>query len=213
MSGAARSLDRYLERLARSLDADPDARQDLLDEARDHLLQAAADHERQGAEPEAAGRLAVEEFGEVGEVARDWEPVLAMAGARRLARRLLAGLLLVACTGLTGVVVVPGHDPTSNPGHVAVVGLLAVTLLTVILGRQQGIWLRARWRPWLLAACRSCGWAFVALMATCLVVFAGDTAFDVGAAPAPWMAAAGVAGAGLGTWIARGRLSLGGRAS
>jgi len=213
MSGAAGDLDRYLERLARSLNASPDQRRDLLDEARDHLLQAAADHERQGAEPEAAGRLAVEEFGEVGELAQDWEPVLAMLGTRRLARRLLPGLVLVACAGIAGVVVVPGHDPTSNPGHIAVAGLLAVTFLTVILGRQQGIWLHARLRPWLLAACRSCGWAFVALMATCLVVFAGGAAFDVGAAPAPWMAAAGIAGASLGTWIARGRLPLGGPAS
>jgi hypothetical protein len=86
--------------------------------------------------------------------------------------------------------------------------LRADTFLTVILGRRPGIWLRARWRPWLLAACRWCGLAFVVLMAACLVVFAGDAAFDVGAAPAPWMAAAAIAGARLGTRIARGRPPL-----
>jgi hypothetical protein len=213
VSGAARNVDRYLERLAGTLAAGPDERRDLLDEARDHLLQAAADHERRGAGPEAAARLAVEEFGEVGQLAQDWEPVLAMLDARRLAVRLIPGLLLVACAGGAGVVLVPGHDPTSNPGHVAVVGLLAVTILTVILGRQQGIWLQAGWRPWLLAASRSCGWAFAASMAACLVVFAGGAAFERGAAPAPWMVAGAVAGAGLGSWIALGRPSPGSAAT
>lgn len=207
MSGDMKELDRYLERLSRSLTAGPEELRDLIDEARDHLLQATADHERQGADPEAAARQAVEQFGEVSQLAQDWEPVLAMLDARRFARRLLLGLLFVASTGFAGIVVVPGHDPTNNPGHIAVAALLTVTLLTVVLSRQQEIWLRERWRPWLLAAGRSGRWGFVASMVTCVVVFAGSAAFDVGVPPAPWMAAAAGAGAGLGIWIARGRLS------
>ncbi|GIJ48996.1 hypothetical protein Val02_58820 [Virgisporangium aliadipatigenens] len=83
-------VDAYVTRLGRALRGPRRARADLLTEVRDSLVDAAEAYGRAGYDADAAARRAVEDFGEVREIAAGYQVELGMIQARRTA----VGILL-----------------------------------------------------------------------------------------------------------------------
>lgn len=78
-------IEAYIAELDRTLRGPRRVKADLLTEGRDSLVDAADVFERGGLEREAAERQAVEEFGEVPEIAPGYQAELALAQGRRTA--------------------------------------------------------------------------------------------------------------------------------
>ncbi|GAA0720433.1 permease prefix domain 1-containing protein [Dactylosporangium roseum] len=91
-------IDAYVASLRGALRGPRGAKADLVREARDSLFDAAEHYERDGLDRAEAERLAVDEFGDVRELAPDYQRELALAQARRTA-------LLVALAVATQTVV------------------------------------------------------------------------------------------------------------
>jgi hypothetical protein len=87
-------IDAYVAELGRALRGPRRAKADLLAEARDSLLDAARAYQDRGLDPKGAERRAVEEFGEVAEIAPGYQTELGLAQGRRTA--LLVFLVLTA---------------------------------------------------------------------------------------------------------------------
>ncbi|GAA1277556.1 hypothetical protein GCM10009677_34480 [Sphaerisporangium rubeum] len=91
MMAGSGAIDDYVATLARTLRGPGRLRRDMVAEARDGLEDAAEAYREQGADPAAAERLAVAEFGPVGEIAPGYQEELAAREGRRTA----AGLFLI----------------------------------------------------------------------------------------------------------------------
>jgi hypothetical protein len=78
-------VETYVAELRRSLRGPRRARADLVAEARDGLVDAAEAYQRQGMDPTAAERRAVAEFGDVQEIARQYQSELGLIQGRRTA--------------------------------------------------------------------------------------------------------------------------------
>lgn len=86
-------IDAYIAELGGALRGPEDVKADLLAEARDSLVDAADAYEAGGLDRRAAERRAVEDFGEVREIARGYQAELGLSLGRRT-MLLLAGVLL-----------------------------------------------------------------------------------------------------------------------
>lgn len=89
-------IDAYLHRLGRALHGPARMRADLLAEARDSLHDAAAAYRADGLDDGPAQRLAVDEFGTVGELADAYQDELAAGAVRGLALRTVLAFVAVA---------------------------------------------------------------------------------------------------------------------
>ncbi|GAA2598889.1 hypothetical protein GCM10010399_31870 [Dactylosporangium fulvum] len=89
-------IDAYVASLRGALRGPRGAKADLVREARDSLFDAAEHYEQDGFDRAEAERLAVDEFGDVHELAPDYQRELALAQARRTA--LLVALAVAAQT-------------------------------------------------------------------------------------------------------------------
>jgi hypothetical protein len=78
-------VDAYVTRLGRALRGPHRARADLLAEVRDSLVDATEAYERAGYDPGSAARRAVQDFGEVHEIAEGYQVELGVIQARRTA--------------------------------------------------------------------------------------------------------------------------------
>jgi hypothetical protein len=78
-------IDEYIDELHAALRGPRGVKEDLLAEARDSLVDAADAYQDRGLERDAAERQAVAEFGEVREVAPDYQAELGVAQGRRTA--------------------------------------------------------------------------------------------------------------------------------
>ena len=85
------TIDEYADALAAALRGPRRLRADLVAEARDGLVDAAEAYEADGLDRAAAEHRAIEDFGELGEIAAAYRPELALAQSRRSA----IGLTLV----------------------------------------------------------------------------------------------------------------------
>ncbi|MCP2261874.1 hypothetical protein LX15_005601 [Streptoalloteichus tenebrarius] len=88
-------IDDYVDALAARLRGPAALRRDLLTEARDSLHDAAESYLDAGFDPEEAQRRAVEDFGPVGRIAREYQAELAVAHGVRFVRSLLLLIPLV----------------------------------------------------------------------------------------------------------------------
>lgn len=108
-------IDAYIAELRHALRGPRRVKADLLTEARDSLVDAADAYRSRGLDRDAAERQAVAEFGEVRQIAPDYQATLGLAQARRTA-------LLVFCTrtpeflGSEYVWRSAAHDWTWRPG-------------------------------------------------------------------------------------------------
>lgn len=80
-----RVIDTYVDELDAALRGPRHAKDDLLTEVRDHLFDATEAYQRGGLDPRAAQLRAVREFGEVAEIAPDFQMELGLAQGRRTA--------------------------------------------------------------------------------------------------------------------------------
>lgn len=87
-------IEAYLAELAGTLRGPGRAKADLVAEARDGLVDAATAYHAAGMDPAAAERRAVQEFGEVREIAPGYQTELGLAQGRRTALQ-LGGVLAV----------------------------------------------------------------------------------------------------------------------
>jgi hypothetical protein len=78
-------IDEYIDELHAALRGPRRVKEDLLTEARDGLVDTARAYQEKGLDPDAAQRRAVAEFGEVREVAPDYQAELAVSQGRRTA--------------------------------------------------------------------------------------------------------------------------------
>lgn len=90
-------IDAYLEALNTTLRGPRRAKTDLLTEARDHLVDATETHERNGLDRPAAEQAAIEDFGDLDEIAPGYQAELSLAQGHRTA---LAALSLTAAQPL-----------------------------------------------------------------------------------------------------------------
>ncbi|MFI6318485.1 permease prefix domain 1-containing protein [Nonomuraea sp. NPDC050556] len=89
-------IDDYVTTLDRALSGPPGPRRDLVGEARDSLIDAAEAYQAEGVPPTEAERLAVEEFGEVAEIAPHYQEELTASAGRRLGALLFVTVPLTA---------------------------------------------------------------------------------------------------------------------
>lgn len=89
-------IDDYVATLSRSLKGPPGPRRDLVVEAHDSLIDAAEAYQAGGVDRLEAERLAVEEFGEIAEIAPAYQEELAASAGRRLAALLFISVPLTA---------------------------------------------------------------------------------------------------------------------
>jgi hypothetical protein len=78
-------IDEYIDELDATLRGPRGAKEDLLTEARDSLVDAAYAHQAKGLDRDAAERQAVAEFGEIRDVAPDYQAELSVTQGRRTA--------------------------------------------------------------------------------------------------------------------------------
>jgi HAAS len=87
-------IDAYIAELDAALRGPRRARTDLLTEARDSLVDATRAYERRGLPPAAAERQAVREFGDIHQIAPEFQAELGLTQSRRTAMLCLCMLLL-----------------------------------------------------------------------------------------------------------------------
>jgi hypothetical protein len=85
VSGSVSAVETYVAELRRSLRGPRRVRADLVAEARDGLFDATEAYQRQGMHPDAAERRAVADFGDVREIARQYQSELGLVQGRRTA--------------------------------------------------------------------------------------------------------------------------------
>jgi hypothetical protein len=128
-------IDAYVADLGRSLRGPARAKADLLREARDGLYDAAAAYRDDGLDPEAAQHRAVRDFGDVREIAPDYQAELAAAQGRRTA--LLICLVLAPQSLLwqyVGGALAEGHERAAAPGYDVVDALTSWLGTTAVIG-------------------------------------------------------------------------------
>ena len=110
-------IDRYVAELDRALRGPRAAKADLLAEARDALVDAADAYEDSGLDRATAERRAVADFGEVRDVAPDYQTELALAQGRRTAL-LICAVLLFQPVAWQALLTLAGRaqDP-AHPGY------------------------------------------------------------------------------------------------
>lgn len=118
----------YLARLGAGLPSSRAAGR-VLAEVEDGLRSAAEDHVRRGVDPARAAGLAVEEFGDPGDLAADFAPVLATAQAHRDGLALLATGPVIGVVWLAAAVLTWPAAPVAVGTGLAAVGLVLVTVV------------------------------------------------------------------------------------
>jgi hypothetical protein len=128
-------IDAYVADLDRILRGPRRAKADLLREARDGLRDAAAAHMDEGLDADAAQRRAVADFGDVRDIAPDYQAELAAAQGRRTA--LLICLVLAPQAPLwhfVGGALAQGHQRAAAAGYAQVDSMLSWLGSTALLG-------------------------------------------------------------------------------
>jgi hypothetical protein len=128
-------IDAYVADLGRNLRGPARAKADLLREARDGLYDAAAAYRDDGVDPEAAQHRAVRDFGDVRDIAPDYQAELAAAQGRRTA--LLICLVLAPQSLLwqyVGGALAEGHERAAAPGYAVVDSLTSWLGTTAVIG-------------------------------------------------------------------------------
>jgi hypothetical protein len=118
----------YLARLGAGLPSSRAAGR-VLAEVEDGLRSAAEDHVRRGVEPARAAELAVEEFGDPGDLAVDFVPVLATAQAHRDGLALLVTGPMIGVVWLASAVLTWSAAPVAVGAGTASVGLVLVAVV------------------------------------------------------------------------------------
>jgi hypothetical protein len=132
------TVDGYVAALSRALRGPRRLRADLVTEARDSLEDATEAHEADGLDRVAAEREAVQEFGEVAEIAAAYRDELAIAQARRTAVLLSAVTLIQPLVWAEGVWpwnsgTVATQSPVASVLNVAIEGVGMIVILGAIL--------------------------------------------------------------------------------
>jgi hypothetical protein len=128
-------IDAYVADLGRSLRGPARPKADLLREARDGLYDAAAAYRDDGVDPETAQHRAVRDFGDVRDIAPDYQAELAAAQGRRTA--LLICLVLAPQSLLwqyVGGALAEGHERAAAPGYAVVDALTAGLGTAAVIG-------------------------------------------------------------------------------
>jgi hypothetical protein len=148
----ASTLRSYTDHLARHLVGPYSRRTEILDEVMDGLQCAAEDNLEACPDLEEAARLAVQEWGAPGEVARAYNDATLRLSANRLSLRAVCALPLLAVTWAFAVVGSPAAPWPSHP-PVLVFGVSiaalggALCLLGAVIGLRQGSGIRAAVAP------------------------------------------------------------------
>jgi HAAS len=195
----ASPIEKYLAELATRLPASPGAR-DMLDEARDHLLEAAVVYEPTGASREVSERRAVQEFGTVEQLARDFRAVIVVRDAQRQARWQLTVVGLLGACGIAVFRLVPVwlgqlSDVLPPPlvAAVAAVVLLWPSLVLLTLSLTSRIWCEAGWIAGLANVRTAVSWLFAFGLPLCASMVTDQAAMLVGASHA-WLLAGALGG-------------------
>ncbi|MEQ4301264.1 permease prefix domain 1-containing protein [Plantactinospora sp. B6F1] len=133
----AAAIDGYLADLDRALRGPRRVKSGLLREARDSLVDATEAYADLGLPPETAARQAIDDFGDVSQIAPGYQAELALAQGRRTA--LLAFGSLVAQPPIWHLVAWQAAEPDPLPGLAGVLDLLvswlgALAVAVALLG-------------------------------------------------------------------------------
>ncbi|MGV9328773.1 permease prefix domain 1-containing protein [Streptosporangium sandarakinum] len=133
-------IDDYVTRLGRALKGPSGPKRDMVTEARDSLVDTAEALEDSGLDRAEAERVAVEEFGEIGEIAPAYQERLAVSAGRRLAALLFVSVPLTCLMWSMIWKFFPGDlaGHASRPGWFGPVAR-AVDLIQVAVGVAGGL--------------------------------------------------------------------------
>ena len=192
-------VESYLAVLSACLPPTP-ARRDLLDEARDHLLEATDAYQIAGANRQSAERRAVQEFGAIEYVAREFRTVILVRDAQRQARWQLAMVGVLALCGFTVFRLIPiwlgqlsDVLPPPLVASVAAVVLLGPSMVLLALSVSSRIWNEVRWTAWLANVRLAVSWLFALGLPICASMVTDQVAVLAGASHA-WLLAGVVGG-------------------
>jgi hypothetical protein len=141
-------IEHYISALDRRLRGPAHLKVDLITEARDSLVDAAESYRDGGLPETTAQRLAVEDFGPIGAVARDYQGLLAVAHGARTLRTLLLVIPLshtmwelnrkfwVGAWGNFGAPPPDWYIMIAHANDTTAWVVAAVALLSLLVGRQ-----------------------------------------------------------------------------
>ncbi|MEO3807526.1 permease prefix domain 1-containing protein [Sphaerisporangium sp. B11E5] len=153
MMAGSGAIDDYVTTLARTLRGPGRLRRDMVAEARDGLEDAAAAYRDEGADPAAAERMAVAEFGPVAEIAPGYQDELAACEGRRTAAALFLVVPVVTVSWSLVWQIYPELPPPTYEGKPSwfmplarfldffqlTMGLLGATALLLLGRRWRGV--------------------------------------------------------------------------